>query len=139
VLQSLSGLHPTNVGSIQVHCYADAGGLEKYGLMFRRRSRRFKWMTNGSTRRRREGGVRFELRDILRDAVIGGVVAMAVWFMRRWRIHGSATRIKAKTIDEYLAALDVDQRTALERLRKTIRSRLPGPKNASATNSPRSA
>jgi uncharacterized protein YdhG (YjbR/CyaY superfamily) len=34
-------------------------------------------------------------------------------------------RIKAKTIDEYLGALNDDQRTALEKLRKTIRAAAP--------------
>jgi len=34
-------------------------------------------------------------------------------------------RIKAKTIDEYLAAVRDDQRVALERLRKTIRAVVP--------------
>lgn len=34
-------------------------------------------------------------------------------------------RIKAKTIDEYLAALSDDQRAALEKLRKTIRAVAP--------------
>lgn len=35
------------------------------------------------------------------------------------------TRIKATTIDEYLAAVRDDQRTALEKLRKTIRAAAP--------------
>jgi uncharacterized protein YdhG (YjbR/CyaY superfamily) len=35
-------------------------------------------------------------------------------------------KAKAKTIDEYLAALDGDKRAALERLRKTIRAAAPG-------------
>src|ERR687887_313129 len=35
------------------------------------------------------------------------------------------SRITAKTIDEYLATLDDDQRAALERLRKTIRRAAP--------------
>ena len=34
-------------------------------------------------------------------------------------------RIKAKTIDEYLGALNDDQRTALEKLRKTIQAAAP--------------
>src|SRR5438093_13064024 len=34
-------------------------------------------------------------------------------------------RTRAKTIDEYLAALSDDKRSALERLRKTIRSAAP--------------
>jgi uncharacterized protein YdhG (YjbR/CyaY superfamily) len=34
--------------------------------------------------------------------------------------------IKAKTIDEYLAALSDDKRAALEKLRKTIRAAAPG-------------
>src|SRR2546430_11395858 len=34
-------------------------------------------------------------------------------------------RSRAKTIDEYLAALSDDKRSALERLRKTIRSAAP--------------
>jgi len=34
-------------------------------------------------------------------------------------------RMKAKTIDEYLAALSDDQRAALEKLRKTIRAAAP--------------
>jgi uncharacterized protein YdhG (YjbR/CyaY superfamily) len=34
-------------------------------------------------------------------------------------------RVKAKTIDEYLAALNADQRAALERLRKVIRAAAP--------------
>jgi uncharacterized protein YdhG (YjbR/CyaY superfamily) len=37
----------------------------------------------------------------------------------------SKPRIKAKTIDEYLAALNDDQRAALEKLRKTIRAAAP--------------
>src|SRR5712692_5012722 len=41
---------------------------------------------------------------------------------------GSRPKVKAKarTIDEYLAALSNDQRAALERLRKTIRAAAPG-------------
>lgn len=35
------------------------------------------------------------------------------------------TKVKAKTIDEYLAALSDDQRAALEKLRKTIRGAAP--------------
>jgi uncharacterized protein YdhG (YjbR/CyaY superfamily) len=35
-------------------------------------------------------------------------------------------RAKAKTIEEYLAALSSDKRAALERLRKTIRAAAPG-------------
>ena len=34
-------------------------------------------------------------------------------------------RIKAKTIDEYLAAVSEDQRAALEKLRRTIRAAAP--------------
>jgi uncharacterized protein YdhG (YjbR/CyaY superfamily) len=36
-----------------------------------------------------------------------------------------ATRRKPRTIDEYLAALSDDQRTALEKLRKVIRAAAP--------------
>ena len=36
-----------------------------------------------------------------------------------------AMAVKAKTIDEYLAAVSADQRAALERLRKTIREMVP--------------
>jgi uncharacterized protein YdhG (YjbR/CyaY superfamily) len=35
-------------------------------------------------------------------------------------------KIRAKTIDEYLAALSNDKRAALERLRQTIRAAAPG-------------
>ncbi len=38
---------------------------------------------------------------------------------------GPKPRTKAKTIDEYLAALSEDQRAALEKLRKTIRAAAP--------------
>ncbi len=38
----------------------------------------------------------------------------------------SKARAKPTTIDEYLAALDDDQRAALERLRKTIHAAAPG-------------
>jgi uncharacterized protein YdhG (YjbR/CyaY superfamily) len=38
---------------------------------------------------------------------------------------GPKTRTKAKTVDEYLAALSSDKRAALERLRKTIRAAAP--------------
>ncbi len=38
---------------------------------------------------------------------------------------GPKPKIKAKTIDEYLAALSSDKRAALERLRKTIRAAVP--------------
>jgi uncharacterized protein YdhG (YjbR/CyaY superfamily) len=37
----------------------------------------------------------------------------------------SKTKVKAGTIDEYLAAVGPDQRAALERLRKTIRAAAP--------------
>lgn len=37
----------------------------------------------------------------------------------------SKPRIKAKTIDDYLAAVPDDQRTALEKLRKSIRAAAP--------------
>jgi uncharacterized protein YdhG (YjbR/CyaY superfamily) len=37
----------------------------------------------------------------------------------------SKARIKAKTVEEYLAALPEDKRAALEKLRKTIRSAAP--------------
>lgn len=37
------------------------------------------------------------------------------------------SRIKAKTIDEYLVGLSADQRSALERLRKIIRAAAPQP------------
>lgn len=33
-VQGLSGLHPTNVGSIQVHCYARTGEFDKYAPLF---------------------------------------------------------------------------------------------------------
>jgi len=33
-IQGLSGIHPTNVGAIQVNCYASAGTLEKYAPLF---------------------------------------------------------------------------------------------------------
>ncbi len=36
-----------------------------------------------------------------------------------------AARIKASTIEEYLAALSAEKRTALEKLRKTIRASAP--------------
>src|SRR4029077_4220669 len=39
---------------------------------------------------------------------------------------GSSKKAKPATIDEYLAALDPDQRGALEKLRKTIRAAAPG-------------
>ncbi|TAH35244.1 MAG: hypothetical protein EYC70_13490 [Planctomycetota bacterium] len=39
---------------------------------------------------------------------------------------GSKPRVKAKTIDEYLAALSADKRAALERLRMVIREAAPG-------------
>ena len=38
---------------------------------------------------------------------------------------GPKIRTKAKTVDEYLAALSTDKRAALERLRKTIRAAAP--------------
>ena len=37
----------------------------------------------------------------------------------------SKLRIKASTVDEYLAALRPDQRAALERLRRTLRAAVP--------------
>lgn len=42
--------------------------------------------------------------------------------------HGNQTQGEghAKTIDEYLAALDADKRAALARLRKIIRAAAPG-------------
>jgi uncharacterized protein YdhG (YjbR/CyaY superfamily) len=39
---------------------------------------------------------------------------------------GPKPGIKARTVDEYLAALSTDKRAALERLRKTIRAAAPG-------------
>src|SRR3984893_18636634 len=39
---------------------------------------------------------------------------------------GPKPRIKARTIDEYLAALSDDKRAALERLRKSILAAAPG-------------
>jgi uncharacterized protein YdhG (YjbR/CyaY superfamily) len=36
------------------------------------------------------------------------------------------SKVKAKTIDDYLAALSPDKRAALERLRKAIRAAAPG-------------
>lgn len=43
----------------------------------------------------------------------------------RAQVISMKPRIKAKTIDEYLAALDADKRAALEKLRKTIRAAAP--------------
>jgi uncharacterized protein YdhG (YjbR/CyaY superfamily) len=37
----------------------------------------------------------------------------------------SSTKSKPKTIDEYLAGVNADQRAALEKLRKTIRTVAP--------------
>jgi uncharacterized protein YdhG (YjbR/CyaY superfamily) len=41
----------------------------------------------------------------------------------RWEEHGMAG--KPRTIDEYLAALSVDKRAALERIRRTIKAAAP--------------
>ena len=38
----------------------------------------------------------------------------------------AATKSKIRTIDEYLAAVNADQRAALEKLRKTIHAVAPG-------------
>ena len=93
-IQGLSGLHPTNVGSIQVHCYSLKAEFDRYAPLFSeiitsvQIGDDLKYRARGSLMQ--SLGDAFDLKSMAVDGAVGGIVAVVVaGFLRRRKTAAS--------------------------------------------------